>query len=59
LFQIVHKEPLAVHYFEAGPRDLYRSNDYAQEILAEDIAKKLPPPTTIAKGSRIYYKFDI
>jgi hypothetical protein len=58
-FQIVHKEPLAVHYFEAGPGGLYCSTEYAQEILPEDVAKTLSPPSTVAKGTRIYYKFDM
>jgi hypothetical protein len=58
-FQIVQLQPLAVRYFELGPAGLCRSSEYAQEVLEEDAARVVAEPVTIARGSRVYYKFDL
>jgi hypothetical protein len=56
-FQIVSISPLAVTYYQKGPRGMYCAGDYVQEVLEEDVAEELEAPETIAQGSRIYYKF--
>ena len=55
---IVCLDPLAVRYFQLGPRNMFRACDYEQEILREDIAQYIEDPETIQQGSRIYYKFN-
>lgn len=56
-FQVVEAEPLAVRFFMGGKKGFFTATDYAQEVLREDVAKPLPEPETVTRGSRTYYKW--
>lgn len=56
---IVSLDPLAVRYFEDGPKGLHCPSDYTQEVFNEDISKTIQDPETVTKGSRIYYRFSV
>lgn len=56
---IATENPLSVQYFEPSHHGKYHVlDDKEYEVFFEDFEKRIPPPSTIHKGSRIYYIFS-